>query len=158
MIRIKTPQTRDEFKAYYDLRYRILRQPWAQPRGTEKDDFEPLSQHFMAVDSESGEVVGVIKVYEKDPGIGCFSHMAVAGVRQRQGIGSMLMDAVEDYSRKKGFKTLGCYSRLNTTLYFERAGYRIAGLPAHYFGTTQVVWMEKDVQEPTLFDEQEYEA
>lgn len=158
MIRIKTPQTRDEFKAYYDLRYRILRQPWAQPRGTEKDDFEPLSQHFMAVDSESGEVVGVIKVYEKDPGIGCFSHMAVAGVRQRQGIGSMLMDAVEDYSRKKGFKTLGCYSRLNTTLYFERAGYRIAGLPAHYFGTTQVVWMEKDVQEPKLFDEQEYEA
>jgi len=158
MIRIKTPQTRDEFKAYYDLRYRILRQPWAQPRGTEKDDFEPLSQHFMAVDSESGEVVGVIKVYEKDPGIGCFSHMAVAGVRQRQGIGSMLMDAVEDYSRKKGFKTLGCYSRLNTTLYFERAGYRIADLPAHYFGTTQVVWMEKDVQEPTLFDEQEYEA
>ncbi|MHB1482772.1 MAG: GNAT family N-acetyltransferase, partial [Bellilinea sp.] len=122
------------------------------------DDYEPLSHHFMAVDSESGEVVGVIKVYEKEPGTGCFSHMAVAGIRQRQGIGSMLMDAVEEYSRKKGFKTLGCYSRLNTTLYFERAGYRIAGLPTHYFGTTQVVWMEKEVQERALFDQQEYEA
>lgn len=145
MIRIKTPQTREEFKTYYDLRYRILRQPWAQPRGTEKDDYEPISTHFMAVDTETGEVVGVIKVYEKEEGVGCFSHMAVAGVRQRQGIGRLLMDAVEEYSRMKGFKTLGCFSRLNTTQYFEQAGYRIAGLPTHYFGTTQVVWMEKNL-------------
>lgn len=145
MIQIKTPQTREDFKAYYDLRYRILRQPWAQPRGTEKDDYEPISQHFMAVDIDSGEVVGVIKIYEKEEGVGCFSHMAVAGIRQRQGIGQMLLEAVEDHARTMGYRTLGCYSRLNTTLYFERAGYRIAGLPTHYFGTTQVVWMEKEV-------------
>lgn len=145
MIQIKTPLTREDFKAYYDLRYRILRQPWAQPRGTEKDDYEPISQHFMAVDTDTDEVVGVIKIYEKEEGVGCFSHMAVVSLRQRQGIGQMLMDAVEDHARNMGYRTIGCYSRLNTTLYFEKAGYRIAGLPTHYFGTTQVVWMEKEV-------------
>ena len=145
MIEIKTPRTREEFKAYYDLRYRILRQPWAQPRGTEKDDYEPISQHFMAVDSDSGEIVGVIKLYEKEPGVGCFSHMAVTGAYQKLGIGRMLLDAVEKFARQQGYTSLGCYSRLNTTLYFEKAGYRIAGLPTHYFGTTQVVWMEKDL-------------
>lgn len=146
MIQIKTPQTREEYKAYYDLRYRILRQPWAQARGTEKDDYEPISHHFMAVDTDSGEVVGVIKIYEKEPGVGCFSHMAVAGVRQRQGIGKLLMDAVEAYANETGYARLGCYSRLNTTLYFEKVGFRIAGLPTHYFGTTQVVWMEKELK------------
>ncbi len=143
MIQIKIPQTREDYKAYYDLRYRILRQPWAQARGTEKDDYEPISHHFMAIDTDSGEVVGVIKIYEKEPGVGCFSHMAVAGVRQRQGIGKLLMDAVEAYAKETGYSRLGCYSRLNTTLYFEKVGFRIAGLPTHYFGTTQVVWMEK---------------
>jgi len=146
MIQIKTPKTRDDFKAYYDLRYRILRQPWAQARGTEKDDFEPISHHFMAVDSDNGEVVGVVKVYEKEPGVACFSHMAVAGIRQRQGVGKLLMDAVEDYVKEQGYTRLGCYSRLNTTLYFEKGGFRIAGLPTHYFGTTQVVWMEKELK------------
>lgn len=143
MIEIHIPATREEFKAYYDLRYRLLRQPWAQVRGTEKDDYEPISRHFMAVDSESNLIVGVIKVYEKETGVGCFSHMAVVGERQRQGIGKQLIDTVEDVSRELGYHTLGCYSRLNTTKYFEDLGYRIAGLPTHYFGTTQVVWMEK---------------
>lgn len=143
MIEIRTPKTREDFKAYYDLRYRLLRQPWAQVRGTEKDDYEPLSQHFMAVDTANNEIVGVIKIYEKEPGVGCFSHMAVSSARQRQGIGKLLMDAVEAHARELGYHTLGCFSRLNTTLYFEQTGYKIAGLPTHYFGTTQVVWMEK---------------
>jgi len=36
MIIIKSPQTRDEFKAYYALRYHVLREPLGLPHGTEK--------------------------------------------------------------------------------------------------------------------------
>ncbi len=145
MIEIRTPKTRDEFKAYYDVRYRVLREPWGQPRGTEKDDYEPISQHFMAVDTGSGEIIGVVKLFEKEPGVGWFSHLAVIGKRQRQGVGRQLLQAVEQAARERGFKVLGCQSRLNTTAYFENAGYHIAGLPTQYFGTTQVVWMEKNL-------------
>lgn len=35
---IKSPQTRDEFFAYYDLRWQILLAPWNQPKGSEQDD------------------------------------------------------------------------------------------------------------------------
>jgi N-acetylglutamate synthase-like GNAT family acetyltransferase len=143
MIEIRSPQTREEFKAYYDLRYRVLREPWGLPRGTEKDDYEPISQHFMAVDTETGEILGVVKLFEKEPGVGWFSHLAVAGKAQRKGIGRMLMQAVEQAARQRGFKVLGCQARLNTTDYFKKLGFQIAGLPTQYFGTTQVVWMEK---------------
>lgn len=143
MINIKNPQTRDEFRVYYELRYKVLREPWGQARGTEKDDYEPISQHFMAVLEKANEVVGVVKLFEKEPGVGWFSHLAVAVKFQRQGIGRQLLQVVEDESKKRGFSVLGCFSRLNTTAFFEKAGYRIAGLPSHYFGTTQVVWMEK---------------
>jgi ribosomal protein S18 acetylase RimI-like enzyme len=145
MISIKIPQTRDDFKAYYELRYRVLRAPWGQPKDTEKDDYEPISQHFMAVDDEKGKVVGVIKMFEKEPGVGWVSHLAIDPAYQRKGIGRLLMDTVEKVAKEKGYHAIGCMSRLNTTGYFERFGFKTAGLPTHYFGTTQVLWMEKEI-------------
>ena len=143
MIAIKSPVTRDDFKAYYELRYKVLREPWGLPRGSEKDDYEPISQHFMAVNDESGELLGCLKFFEKEAGVAWVSHLAVADKHQRKGIGKSMLAHVEDLARRQGFTRIGCLSRLNTTDYFERAGYSISGLPTHYFGTTQVVWMEK---------------
>lgn len=145
MIVIKHPLTRDEYKAYYTLRYRILRQPWGQAKGTEKDDYEPISQHFMAVDDKTGEIVGVAKLFEREPGIAWMSHLAVIQDRQRQGIGKLLVNTVEETARQQGFTKIGALSRLNTTAYFEKFGYSIKDLPAPYFGAVQVVWMEKSL-------------
>ncbi len=145
MIIIQQPKTKEEFKAYYDLRYRVLRKPWGQPRDTEKDDYEPISQHFMAVDEETGNVIGVVKLFEKEPGVGWFSHLAVERTYQKAGIGRLLMDAVEHHARERGFTRLGCMSRVNTTKYFEKYGFQVEGLPTQYFGTTQVLWMEKKI-------------
>ena len=143
MINIVSPRTRDEFKAYYDLRFKELREPWGLQKGTEKDDYEPISSHFMAVEEKTNRVVGTVKLMEKEPGVGWFSHMAVALDYQKSGVGKQMLDRVEEEARKSGYHTLGCMSRLNTTGYFENAGYKINGLPSHYIGTTQVVWMEK---------------
>jgi N-acetylglutamate synthase-like GNAT family acetyltransferase len=143
MIKIISPKTREDFKAYYDLRYKVLREPWGMQRGSEKDDFEPISDHYMAVDEKTGELVGAVKLFEKEPGIGWFSHLAVKDSRQRHGIGKQLLTFIEEKAREKGYRALGCLSRLNTTAFFEKEGYKVAGLPVHYLGTTQVVWMEK---------------
>ena len=145
-IVIKTPTNRDELKAYYELRHKVLRAPWGQPKGSEKDDYEPISQHFMAVDQDTGALLGVVKLLEKAPGVGWFSHLAVKPECQRKGVGRYLVKVVEDAARQKGYKVLGCMSRLNTTAYFEKMGFQVTGLPTHYFGTTQVVWMEKSLE------------
>src|SRR5512132_1524519 len=115
---IKIPKTRDEFKAYYALRYEVLREPWGHPKGTEKDDYEPISEHFMAV-NEKNEVVGVDKLYEKTEGVGHISHLAVAPEQQHQGIGHLLMDAIEQRARERGFKFIGTMARVTATADFE---------------------------------------
>ena len=145
MIQITQPHTRDDFKAYYDLRYKVLHEPWGLAKGTEKDDYEPISQHYMAVDDQTSELVGCAKLFEKEPGIAWLSHLAVTDKRQHQGIGKQLMLYIENIAREEGYKRIGCLARLNTTQFFEKAGYRINGLPSHYIGTTQVVWMEKNL-------------
>ncbi|NPV56465.1 MAG: GNAT family N-acetyltransferase [Anaerolineae bacterium] len=145
MIVIRSPQTKEDFKDYYALRYQVLRQPWGQHQGSEKDDYEPISRHFMAVDDGSGELLGVVKLLEKEPGVAWFSHLAVAPRHQRTGIGRLLVEHVEEVARQEGFRTIGAYSRLNSTEYFKRFGYQITGLPSPYFGAVQVVWMEKSL-------------
>jgi N-acetylglutamate synthase-like GNAT family acetyltransferase len=141
MYTIKTPKTLEEFKAYYALRYKVLREPWGHPKGTEKDDYEPISEHFMAVDEE-GEVVGVAKLYEKDESVGHVSHFAVAPEHQHQGIGQQLLKAVEERARVRGFHTLGTMAPATATTYFEKHGFHIAGLPTNPLGMTHMVWME----------------
>jgi predicted N-acetyltransferase YhbS len=145
MIIIKNPKTREEFKAYYALRFHVLREPWGQAKGTEKDDYEPISDHFMAVDDKNGEIVGAVKLVEKEPGVGQFSQMAVAPSRQRQGIGKLLIETVENAARSHGYKTIGIFTHLISTGFYAKFGYVTRGIPTHFFGTTQLVWMEKNL-------------
>jgi N-acetylglutamate synthase-like GNAT family acetyltransferase len=145
MITIKTPTTRDEFKAYYAVRYKVLREPWGHPKGTEKDDYEPISEHFMAVDDQTRDVLGVVKLYEKEPGIGYVSHLAVASEHQHKGIGRLLIQAVEARARALGFHSVGTMARVTATAFFETFGYHVTGIPAPHLGTTHLVWMEKEL-------------
>ena len=142
MYTIKTPKSLADFKMYYALRYKVLSEPWGHPKGTEKDDFEPISEHFMAV-NDQGEVIGVAKLYEKSAGMGCLSHLAVDPAHQHQGVGQLLLQAVELRARARGFHTLGFMERVNETTYFEKRGFHIAGVPSPHLGTTHLVWLEK---------------
>ena len=142
MYTIKIPLTHDDFKAYYALRYQVLREPWGHPKGTEKDDYEPISEHFMAV-NEKGEVVGAVKLYEKSAGVGYISHLAVATEHQHKGIGHLLLKTAEQRALERNFKIIGTMARVTATIYFEKFGFRTAGIPAPHLGTTHLVWMEK---------------
>ena len=144
MITIKTPTTPNDFKAYYALRYKVLSEPWGDPKGTEKDDYEPISEHFMAV-NEKNEVIGVVKLYEKEEHVGHVSHLAVAPEYQHKGVGHLLLETVEQRARQRGFHTLGAMARATATVYFEKYGFHVAGMPTPHIGATPLVWMEKAV-------------
>ena len=144
MYTIKTPKTREDFKAYYALRYRVLREPYGYPKGTEKDDYEPISEHFMVV-NEKGDVAGVVKLFEKSEQVGHISHLAVAPEHQHKGIGHLLLQSVEQRARERGFKIIGTTARTTTCAYFERTGFRVVGIPTPHLGTTHMVWMEKSL-------------
>jgi len=144
MFTIKTPTTHDDFKAYYALRYRVLREPWGHPKGTEKDDYEPISEHFMALNAD-GELVGVVKLFEKTERVGQISHLAVAPEHQHKGIGHLLLETVEQRARARGFHTLGLMARATATAYFQKLGFQIVGMPAPHLGTIHMVWMEKNL-------------
>ncbi len=143
MITIRAPRTKDEFKAYYALRYRVMREPTGQPHGTEKDDYEPISQHLMAVDKANGEVCGVVKWLEREPGLAWLTHLAVAPARQKQGIGRQLVEAVEAAARAGGYTRIVLHCRLDESDYFLKLGYAVLDLAAFRISPVHAVWLGK---------------
>lgn len=51
-MEIYEPKSEEDFEKYYDLRWRILRRPWDQPRGSEKDGLEDKSLHVMVCEKD----------------------------------------------------------------------------------------------------------
>jgi ribosomal protein S18 acetylase RimI-like enzyme len=156
-IIIKSPRTREEFKAYYALRYAVLREPIGLQKGTEKDDYEPISVHFMAVDQETGQLLGTVKVYEKEPGKCQISHMAVSEKHRHQGIGKLLLDTAEAKACEMGCRTAIVLTRANATGYYQQHGYEVIGIAGNILGRLQLLWMEKGLVEEPAKSEDEHE-
>ena len=55
-MKIIEPSTPDEIQRYYDLRWKILRAPWNQPCGSERDELESSSRHLMVINSKQAVI------------------------------------------------------------------------------------------------------
>ena len=63
-ITIKSPETDDELRQYYSLRFRMLREPWGEPEGSEKDGMEDECFHVIAKQDDT--VIGVGRLQFRD--------------------------------------------------------------------------------------------
>lgn len=123
------PQTPEQFEQYYDLRWRILRAPWKQARGSEKDIMEEDSYHLMAVDS-TGQVIGVARLHLNTPQQAQIRFMAVETRQQRNGIGKMLLLALEAKAVEWGAAEIIFDARANVAGFYKRYGY-VTLAPGH---------------------------
>ncbi len=129
MFKIKSPQSKLEFERYYEQRWRILRAPWQQPRGSECDTHEDEAIHAMAVDNK-GHVVGVGRLHQVNNTTAQIRYMAVEEHLQGKGIGGALLHYLEDEARQRGIRIIKLNARENSLTFYTKRGYRITG-PGH---------------------------
>ncbi len=132
---ILTPSTPEDFEQYFELRYRILRQPWGEAKGSEVDDDEDNSYHLMAV--EGDRVVGVARLQFPEPGSAQLRYMAVDDHYQGKGIGKQIMQQMEAYARGKNTQTLFLHARENAVGFYLHLGYGIIETSYLLFNTIQ---------------------
>ena len=94
------PRTPEEFELYYDLRWRILREPWNQPRGSEKDDLEESSYHRMVV-NEKRKILGVGRIQINSSEEAQIRYMAIGDGYQNKGIGRLILQSLEKVAEEK---------------------------------------------------------
>lgn len=142
MVCIRRPKTEQEFAAYYDLRWRVLRKPWGQPRGSEKDHREWESIHIMAVDKETGHIVGVGRLHKNSDEEGQIRFMAVREDYRGQGLGRMILSELHAEAKRLGLKRIVLLARDSAVGFYAKHGYKTVGKSDTLFGSIPQQRME----------------
>lgn len=119
---IKQPVTDDEFSAYFQLRWQLLRAPWNQPKGSEVDDIEEQCFHVMALD-EKNNVFGVARLQFNSISEAQIRYMAVAKEHERKGIGRQLINAIEDHANISLCREIVLDARKPAVGFYKKLGY-----------------------------------
>ncbi len=144
-MKVIEPSTPNELKRYYELRWRILRAPWNQPRGSEQDNQEHGSNHFMVVDSRQ-TAMGVGRLQFNTIGEAQIRYMAIDTEQQRRGIGTLLLNTLEDKAIELGATRIVLDAREHALGFYRKYGYQLEG-PGHVlFNTIPHVRMRKTIE------------
>ncbi|MBS7650438.1 MAG: GNAT family N-acetyltransferase [Candidatus Bathyarchaeia archaeon] len=124
-IRIREPKTAEEFDKYYELRWRVLREPWGQPPGSEKDDLEGEAAHIVA--SIGGKIIGVGRIHFNSDIEAQIRYMAVESRYRNMGVGSKILKKLEDIARGRGARMIVLNAREEAVKFYRKHGYEVVG-------------------------------
>jgi len=144
-VKIIEPGTSEEFKKYYNLRYEVLRKPWLQPKGSERDEEEETSLHRMIIDEPNGKAVAVGRLQFNTIEEAQIRYMAVSNYYQGMGYGSKIVKALDNIAREKGSRKIILQSRENAVKFYEKNGYKIIEKSYLLFDEIQHWLMEKEL-------------
>lgn len=143
-MRLHIPQSSEDFEKYYQLRWEVLRKPWNQPKGTEKDEGEQSSYHLMALDDAS-ECIGVSRLHYNSPDEAQVRFMGVRHDQQGKGVGRKLMEKIEQTAKEKGAKKIMLQARENAVPFYLSIGYKKIEKTFLLWGIIQHYKMEKEI-------------
>jgi len=140
-IEIRKPETKQEFEKYYNLRWRILRKPWSQPKGSEQDKMDEESIHIMAIIGD--KVIGCGRGHFNSSIEAQIRYMAVDESFQGQGVGLRILKALEEELTENGAREIILKARKNAVSLYEKHGYEIYQQGEILFGEIKHYWMRK---------------
>lgn len=131
-LQCRSPQTPTEWDHYYDLRWRVLREPWHQPRGSERDDEEDQAHH-AAVFADA-TVIAVGRLHRISPSVGQIRYMAVGPDHFKQGLGSKILNQLEDEARVRELNQIELDARETALGFYTKHGYFVSGISPTKWG------------------------
>ena len=143
-ITLKQPTTPEEFEDYFELRWRILRKPWNEPRGSEIDQDEQSAYHIMALDGK--RIAGVALLQFVEPRQAQLRYMAVDEHYQKQGVGRLIVEHMEVYAQSSSAQQLFFHARENAVGFYQKLGYQMIEQSYLLFGCIQHYKMSKKLQ------------
>jgi thioesterase domain-containing protein len=119
---LSAPESEAQWQAYYNLRYQVLRAPWGQARGSERDELEAEAFHQMLT-SETGEVLAVGRLHRLHDGRAQVRYMAVSPDAQGKGFGAIVLKALEQQAEHWGATAIVLNARENALGFYRKLGY-----------------------------------
>jgi predicted GNAT family N-acyltransferase len=145
-LQIGKPETPEQFKEYFDLRWRILRAPWDRLRGSEKDEFDETADH-VTVRDEDGRLLAVGRLHMNNAREAQIRYMATEEFCRGFGIGRALIGRLEEIARDRGAERIVLNARAHVVGFYQRFGFTVTGPGPTLFDKLKHSRMEKSLLE-----------
>ena len=140
-IEIRSPGTDLEWENYYNLRYRILRQPWGQQKGSERNEGDATGIHLALFEYDSIKAIARLDISGVDEGQVRF--VAVEINNQGKGFGRRIMKEAESISISRGDTQMILHAREVAVDFYKNQGYQILEKSHLLFERIQHYLMQK---------------
>ena len=138
------PANSREWEEYFHLRWSVLRQPWNQPRGSERDERENDSVHLMICDMEH-HPIATGRLHFNSPMEAQIRFMAVTPMWQHSGLGSRILGALERRAKAAGAVSVVLNSRDGAVPFYQKHGYKTEQPAETLFGQVAHIRMRKEL-------------
>jgi predicted GNAT family N-acyltransferase len=141
-VEVRRPQSDEEFARLYRLRWQVLRAPWGEPPGSERDATDADSEHAL-IQSPDGEPLAAGRLHFNSSDEAQIRYMAVAELARGQGLGRQIVEYLETIARDRGATTVVLNAREEVAGFYQTMDYEIIGAGPTMFGTVRHVRMQK---------------
>ena len=101
MYKVLTPKSDELLERYFQFRWRILREPFNLPLGSEKDEYDAVAHHRMVINANN-EIVAVGRLHFNSADEVQVRHIAVDFAAHGKGLGRVIIAALENYAISQG--------------------------------------------------------
>lgn len=141
-MEIRSPKTSEEWEAYYELRYRILREPLGKERGSERNDGDATGIHFALYDN--GNLRAIARLDQSEPQVSQVRFVAVDTSIQGKGYGRAIMEAAEAKSKELGNTKMILHARDYAVDFYLKLDYMLVEKSYKLFDVLQHYLLEKE--------------
>lgn len=115
-----------DLDAGYALRRDVFETEQNIPRPLDRDTFDYHADHVVALD-EKGRCVGTGRVVRVDARTAQIGRMAVAKAQRKQGVGALVLEALERMATLRGISELTVNSQLPAEAFYRNRGFGRVG-------------------------------
>lgn len=114
-----------DYKKTLELRYEVLRRPLGLEFTEKEMEQDQGDVHFGLFSGD--EALACLTLTEYEGRKMKMRQVAVKTSHQRRGLGKLLSEAAEQYSRDKGFGLMFCHARREAVPFYQKMDYHIVG-------------------------------
>lgn len=141
---VKFANTPDDVNRIIELRYKILRQPWDQPKDTSTDGLESSSYNAF-IEDQNGKVIACGRLQENENKIGQIRYMAVDNDQQGKGLGKLILTSLESKAKEIGLRVIELQARENALQFYKNNNYQLKEKSFKLWDIIQHYLMYKDL-------------
>ena len=119
---IRSPTSEEEWERYDNFRWEVLRKPLKMSHIPLKDNLEEASIHLMGVTSE-GKILACGRLHLNTSEEAQIRYMGVSEDLRRSGIGSKMIEKLEEEAINQGANQVMLNARENAVAFYKSLGY-----------------------------------